>query len=118
MRRGEDIAERLLELGVRVLNVARALPKDPAGRHIAGQILRCGTSAGSNYEEARGGESRADFVHKLGISWKETRETWFWLRLISRAKLVKPGRLDGLIGEADELVAILAKSLKTARSGS
>jgi four helix bundle protein len=89
MRRGEDIAERLLELGVRVINVARALPKDQAGRHIAGQILRCGTSAGSNYEEARGGENRADFVHKMGVSWKETRETWYWLRLISRAKLIQ-----------------------------
>jgi four helix bundle protein len=78
-------------------------------------VLRCGTSTGSNYEEARGAESRADFIHKLAVSWKETRESWFWLRLIHRAALVKPALVEGLIQEANELSAILAKSLSTAR---
>jgi four helix bundle protein len=77
--------------------------------------MRCGTSAGANYEEGRGAESRADFVHKLGICWKETRESGYWLRVIHRSALVKPPLVENLIQESGELSAILAKSLKTAR---
>jgi four helix bundle protein len=113
--KGDDIAERLLEFAVRVLRLAQALPKNAAGRHVGGQILRCGTSAGANYEEARGAESRADFVHKLGVSWKEARESWYWLRVIHRAELVSRARIENLIQEAGELCAILATSIKTAR---
>jgi four helix bundle protein len=93
----------------------QALPRNAAGRHVGGQLMRSGTSAGSNYEEARGAESRADFVHKLAVSWKETRESSYWLRLIHRAALVKPERIQELIREVEELSAILAKSLSTAR---
>ena len=113
--KGDDIAERLLDFAVRILRLVQALPKSSAGRHVGGQLVRCGTSAGANYEEARGGESRADFVHKLGVSWKETRESWYWLRMIHRAALVNPKRVESLIQESGELSAILATSLKTAR---
>ena len=75
--RGDDIANRLLEFAVRVLRLASALPKTLVGKHVGGQLIRCGTSAGANYEEARGAESLSDFVHKLGMSWKETRESCF-----------------------------------------
>src|SRR5689334_8327438 len=92
--KGDDISERLLDFAVRVLRLVQALPKNTAGRHVGGQLIRCGTSAGSNYEEARGAESRADFVHKLAICWKETRESWFWLRLVHRAALVKPDLIE------------------------
>lgn len=68
--KGDDLSERLLDFAARVLRLVDALPKNLIGRHIGGQLLRCGTSAGSNYEEARGGESRADFIHKLALSWK------------------------------------------------
>jgi four helix bundle protein len=113
--KGDDISERLLDFAVRVLRLVQALPKNVAGRHVSGQLVRSGTSAGSNYEEARGAESRADFVHKLAISSKETRESSFWLRLVHRAALVKPDLVTSLIREAEELSAILAKSLSTAR---
>jgi four helix bundle protein len=86
--KGDDLADRLLDFAVRVIRLVGALPKTPLGRHVNGQLARSGTSAGANYEEARGAESRADFVHKLGVSWKETREAWYWLRLIHRAELV------------------------------
>ena len=113
--KGDDIADRFLDFGVRVLRLATALPKTLAGKHVGGQLIRCGTSAGANYEEARGAESRSDFVHKLGVSWKETRELWFWLRLIQRSQLVTPALVAGLVGEANELSAILSRSLTTAR---
>lgn len=68
-----------------------------------------------NYEEARGAESRADFIHKVGVANKEVREALYWLRLAQDAALVVDGDLDALIREANELVAILTASIKTAR---
>ena len=67
----DDLEERLIDFAVRVIKVADALPKSPVGKHIAGQLLRSGTSPAPNYAEARGAESRADFVHKLKIALKE-----------------------------------------------
>ena len=115
--KGDDLAERLMELAVRVLAVVDALPRTLASRHIANQLARSGTSAGANYEEARGAESRADFAHKLGIAWKESRETLYWLKIIQRRELIKPKLLDPLIQEATELSSILAKSVSTTKKG-
>ena len=116
--KGDDIAERLLDFAARVIRLVDSLPKRLAGKHVGGQLLRCGTSAGANYEEGRGAESRADFVHKLGISRKEAREASYWLRLIQRANLIKPGLVSELIQESHEIGAILNASVKTAASRS
>ncbi len=113
--KGDDIAERLLDFAVRVLRLVQALPNTLAGKHISGQLLRCGTSAGANYEEARGGESRADFIHKLGIAWKEMRESWYWLRIVYRSQLIKPALVEKLLQESDELSRILSRSQATAK---
>jgi four helix bundle protein len=77
--------------------------------------MRSGTSPGSNYEEACGAESRADFIHKLGIVLKELKESRFWLNLINRSNLVGPECLKPLLQECQELCAIVAKSIITAR---
>ena len=114
MRKGDDISERLIDYAVRIIHVSRALPKDEVGKHISGQVMRAGTGAGANYEEGRGAESRA---RKVGVSWKEAKESLFGLKVIHRAKLIKPDRLTGLIQESDELCAILASSRLTARKG-
>ena len=112
----EELSGRLLRFAVRITRLVAALPKTPEGRHVASQILRSGTSSGANYEEACGAESRRDFAHKLGIVLKELKETRFWLRLIRDVPLVQPvTRLDPLIKEVEELVAIFAKSLSTSR---
>jgi four helix bundle protein len=114
-RRGDDIAERLLGLAATALTVARALPKDPAGRHVSAQLIRAGTAGGANYEEARAAESRNDFVHKIGVSAKEVRETLFWLKLVKKASMFD-GALDDALTEADELTAILIASIRTVRA--
>lgn len=72
--KGDDIAERLVRLATGVVKLIDALPDTPAARHVAGQLLRSATSPGANYEEARGAESRRDFLHKLGIALKEIQE--------------------------------------------
>ncbi len=87
----DRLAERLLDFAARVIKLINLLPKTPVGRYIAGQLMRSGTSPGSNYEEACGAESRADFIHKLGIVLKELKESRFWLRLILRSNLMKSG---------------------------
>jgi four helix bundle protein len=92
------------------------MPRDLAGKHIAFQLLKAGTSAGANYEEARGAESRADFVHKLGIVLKELKESRYWLRLISLAGLMKPARVATLLSESEELCAIVGQSVLTAKT--
>lgn len=112
----DELSERLLEHAVRVGRVAEALPTSRLGRHISGQIIRCGTSAGPNYEEGCAAESRDDFIHKLRIALKELRESRYWLKLIVRAELLPDRILSPLIQETSELCAILGASLTTADS--
>jgi four helix bundle protein len=71
--KGENIATRLLVFGAGVVRLCRRLPDEASAKHIARQ-LRAATGGGANYEEARGAESRADFIHKVGIANKELRE--------------------------------------------
>ena len=68
--RAIELEERLIDFAVRIIKLSAGLPKTPAGKHIAGQIMRSGTSPAPNYGEARGAESHADFVHKLRIVLK------------------------------------------------
>lgn len=85
------------------------------GRHVAGQLVRCGTSPAPNYEEGCGAESRADFIHKLSICLKELRESRTWLRIIVRAKLVPETRMEEILDESDQLCKIITSSLLTAK---
>ena len=86
-----------------------------AGRHIAGQLIRSATSAGANYEEACGAESRQDFIHKLQIVLKELRESLFWIRVSLKAELVAMEVVRPLLKEGHELANIAAKSVLTAK---
>ena len=120
LRKGSDIAGRLMDLAVEVLAVASQLPTTFAGRHVASQLVRAATSAGANYEEVRAAESRADFAHKLRIAAKEARESAYWLELAHRTQLAPPASaeaLQRLFGEASQLTAILVASAPTARQG-
>src|SRR5512132_3008245 len=100
------LEERLIAFGVRIIKLTAASPRTPAGRHIAGQILRCGTSPAPNYGEARGAESRADFVHKIRVVFKELNETLVWLRIIERSSLLPADLLVDIIEENGDLCNI------------
>jgi four helix bundle protein len=113
--KGDDIIERLLEFGARVGKVVDALPETRLGRHIAGQLVRSGTSPAPNYDEGRAGESVADFCHKLSVALKEMRESHIWLRMIVKANLLPDHRLADIIDECDQLQRILGKSIVTAK---
>lgn len=110
-----ELEERLIDFAVRIIRVADALAETPAGKHVARQLLRSGTSPAPNYAEARGAESKADFVHKLKIALKELNETSVWLRIACRAELMKEARLEDLIDENQQLCKILNASATTAK---
>jgi len=113
--KGENIATRLRVFAAGVVRLCRRLPDDVSAKHIARQLVRAATGGGANYEEARGAESLADFIHKLGIANKEVREALYWLQLTQEAAVVVDDELSALVREADELVAILTSSIKTAK---
>lgn len=112
----DELEERLINFAVLIVKLASQLPRTPAGKHVAGQILRAGTSPAPNYGEARGAESHADFVHKVRIVLKELNETSVWLRIIERSRLLGPHLLTNIVEENRELCRIFAASLKTARA--
>jgi four helix bundle protein len=111
-RKGANIAARLTELAKAVIAISERLPKSGTRAHITKQLVRAVTAVGSNYEEARGAESRADFIHKLGLAVKEARETIYWLEIV-RADNETPMMLR-TIDEANQLAAILFASRRTA----
>ena len=116
LRKGRDIAERLSRLGADVLAIARRLPLGREFRHVADQLVRAGTSCGANYGEARGAQSRADFIHKVTIAAKEARETVYWLELLQQHEVASDDHeLARIADEARQLAAILSASSRTAR---
>jgi four helix bundle protein len=112
----DELEDRLIDFAVRIIKLAASLPNTPAGRHIAGQILRAGTSPPPNYGEARGAESRADFIHKISIVLKELNETSIWLRIIKRSEMLRTELLTEIMEENGSLCRIFTASLKTMRS--
>lgn len=110
-----ELEERLIDFAVRIGRVVDALPRSRLGQHVAGQLVRSGTSPAPNYAEGCAAESRRDFIHKLSISLKELRETLIWLRIIQKVELLPSARLDDLLDETDQLCRIIAASILTAR---
>src|SRR6266513_755427 len=111
-----DLEERLLEFASAIIDLSEKLPNSRAGNHVAGQILRSGTSPYPNHGEAEDAESRGDFIHKLKVCLKELRETRRWARLIRRKGWVKSdSTLAFVLSEADELIRIFYSSIQTAK---
>ena len=110
------LEERLIDFASKVIQFSTELPKTPAGRHIALQLLRSGTSTAPNYAEARGAESRADFIHKLGIVQKELNETSVWLRILVRTVAEKKENIVSILAENQELARIITASVVTAKA--
>ena len=111
-----DLPERTFAFALRVVKLCKHLDEAPGvARTMSRQLLRSGTSIGANVEEGQGGQSRADFISKYSIACKEARETLYWLRLVLAAELVPETRIESLITECNELVAILTSIIKRAR---
>ena len=109
----EELLLRTKQFGIRALKLVRALPKDVAGRALANQLVRSGTSVGANYRAAC--RAKAEFRAKLGIVLEEADESAFWLELIMEDGMLSKTRVNPLRVEADELCAIFYRSLESSR---
>ncbi|MGD9931672.1 MAG: four helix bundle protein [Mangrovibacterium sp.] len=111
-----DLEERLIDFVLKIDEIIEQLPNTRLANHLAGQIIRSGTAPALNYGEAQSAESQKDFIHKMQIILKELRETRICLKIILRRPLLKEKIVFPVLKENEELIAIFAKSVKTAKS--
>src|SRR5947199_3878038 len=112
----DDRKKRTKQFGLRILRLVAALPRTVAGRTIDGQLARSGTSVAANYRAACRARSKAEFISRLGVVEEEADESALWLELIMEGELMKKDFVEPLWKEADELVAIMTSSRKSASS--
>jgi four helix bundle protein len=112
----DQLERRLIDFAATIISLAGRLPKTFQAQHIANQILRSGTAGAPNYAEARGAESRQDFIHKMRLVGKELNETAVWLRIILKSSLLPADSIAGILAENMELSRIVSASIKTARN--
>ncbi|MGP8215871.1 MAG: four helix bundle protein [Bacteroidia bacterium] len=111
-----DLEDRLIQFALLIMDIVEILANTRVGNHIAGQIVRSGTSPAFNYGEAQVAESRDDFIHKMKICLKELKETQVALQIIRRKPLVIDStKVDKAIIESKELISIFVRSIETAR---
>jgi four helix bundle protein len=113
----EQLKERTKQFALRLVKLFRSLPKTEEARVIGNQVLRSGTSVAANYRAVCRARSKAEFVAKIGVVVEEADETVFWLELLVESGIVEKTRMDGLLAEANELLAIFAASRRTAKVG-
>jgi four helix bundle protein len=115
-KRVYDLEDRLPEFAAMIIDLTESLPNTRAGNHMAGQLLRCGTSSLSNHGEVEAAELRRDFLHKLRICLKELCQTKRWLRLVGRARtLTTATNFTTCLNEVEELIRIFVASIRTAQ---
>lgn len=112
----DELKLRTKQFALRIIKLVAALPKTIEGRAIANQLVRCGTSVAANYRAAYRARSRGEFIAKMGVVLEEADETQLWLELIIESKLLPIKRVQPLLGEATESVAIFVTSHKSASS--
>lgn len=115
MKNGIDIDRRTFNFGVKIISFINLLPANISGRAIANQLIRSGTSIGANVQEAMGGHTKLEFIHKLNIAKNEARETKYWLELIKETEIIGSDKTEYLLKEIDELVAILTTIIKNSK---
>ena len=112
----EEFLEKCISFSVKINNLRKYLREKQHEYNNSDQIQRSGTSIGANYSEACDAESKADFIHKLGIAQKEAHETIYWLKVLYRSKLISKAKYEELMADVDELHKMLSSSIKTLKS--
>jgi four helix bundle protein len=113
-----NLEDRLLEFSARIIRLVDALPNTRAANHVAGQLLRSGTSPYGHHGEVEAAESRKDFVHKLKVCLKELKETKRWLRLVQKSEMLPEKSMVPILAENEELIRIFFTSIRTAEQNS
>ena len=102
------------EFSARIIRLVDALPNTRAGNHVAGQLLRSGTSPYGNHGKVEAAESLKDFIHKLKVCLKELKETRRWLRLVEKSKMLSEKSMIPILAETEQLIRIFFTSIRTA----
>ena len=108
----QDLDARTKAFALRIIRLYSALPKTTVAQVIGKQALRSGTSVGAHYREARRAKSDADFISKIEGGLQELDETAYWLELLGESGIVKSKRLQPLLHETEELIAIFTTMVK------
>lgn len=111
-----DIVQLSFDFATKIVAAVSTLPRTSAGMELGRQLLRAGTSIGANVEEAQGARTKPEFINSMNIAKREARETRYWLRLMSTARVFKDGLAHSLVQEAESLVRILTSIVKTAEA--
>ncbi len=111
----DELRDRTKAFALRIMKLADALPHSPQGRVIRNQLLRCGTSVGANYRAAKRAKSTADFISKMGTVEEEADESMYWMELILEAGMMNESQVSALYQEADEILAMVVASIRTAK---
>ena len=114
--RNENLKDRTKNFALRIIRLTEALPKGRTADIIGNQLLRSGTSVGANYRAACRSRSPADFIAKMGIVEEETDESIFWMELLVETGIMSQERMEELTKEANEILAIVVSSIKTAKN--
>ena len=112
----EQIKRPAKQFALRIIRLFRALPRAAEAQVIGRQLLRSGTAVAANYRAVCRARSKAEFVAKVGVVVEEADETVFWLEMLVEAGIVRAERMEPLLREANELLAIFAASQRTART--
>lgn len=112
-----DILERSVQYSLKIVKFYRQLEKNSVGRILGKQLLRSGTSIGANIHEAQGGQSKADFIAKMSIAYKESRESAYWLRIMKESEMKYSKEMDDLKDETEQLIKILSSILLSSKQG-
>ena len=115
MKEENVILDKSFKFGLRILKLYLHLKKKKVDGGLCSQILDSGTSIGANVEEAIGGSSRKDFINKLQISYREARETRYWLRLLREGEILEKKLADSFLKDCDEIIAILTAILNSSK---
>ena len=115
MKAENIILDKSFKFGLRILKLYIHLRKKKVDVGLCSQILDSGTSIGANVEEAVGGSSRKDFINKLQIAYKESRETRYWLRLLKEGEILEKKLADSFLKDCDEIIAILTAVLNSSK---
>ena len=116
-RRQLNLRDRVYVFALDIIKFVSKLPRTMVISELSHQLLRSAMSVAANYEEASAAFTKKDFTHKLSISFKESKESNMWLRLMKDSGLLKADnkKLDILICESMEITKIFGKSVKTSR---
>ncbi len=109
------VQNKSFQFSVRIIKLYRFLIKKEKEYNLPKQILRCGTSIGANIEEAIGGQSKKDFIAKMSISYKEARETYYWLKLFRETQYISENQANSLMKDCEEILKLLTSILKTSK---